>query len=269
MLEAIIKTGSFKSAAKMLHKTQPSLSIGIKKIENEFNLTLFSRETYRPTLTAAGELFYEQSKNTLNSFRNLEKIAKEMKEGYEAKITILLDPLIRIPKIQAGLSELSKHAHPVKLQIISKMIDDTIEEKLKTKVDFAIGHLPSPIVTIESKKLSSIKMIPVISKNISKQKPLSEIPQIILKMKRNIPALAPRPGGLHWRVNDHSLKEELITEGFGWGRLPESVVKKHNNLQSLSSRGLDSYDVPLFAMKSRYRPLGPLGKIVWREICGC
>lgn len=39
-LEMIVEKGSFKAAAEALHKTQPSLSVAIKKLEDEFDLKL-------------------------------------------------------------------------------------------------------------------------------------------------------------------------------------------------------------------------------------
>ena len=60
-LEAILQSGSFKSAADKLHKSQPSISMAIKKLEEEFGVLLFSREEYRPQLTAEGKLFFERA----------------------------------------------------------------------------------------------------------------------------------------------------------------------------------------------------------------
>ncbi|MBC7465978.1 MAG: LysR family transcriptional regulator [Bdellovibrio sp.] len=65
-LEMIVEKGSFKAAADHLHKTQPSLSVAIKKLEEEFDLKLFNRDQYRPKLTAEGIVFYNWAKQTLN-----------------------------------------------------------------------------------------------------------------------------------------------------------------------------------------------------------
>ena len=59
MLHAVVQQGSMQRAAKTLHKSQPSLSVAIKKIEELYNIQLFDRQTYRPTLTTEGELFYK------------------------------------------------------------------------------------------------------------------------------------------------------------------------------------------------------------------
>ena len=40
ILEKIVEKGSFKAAAEALHRTQPTLSVAIKKLEDEFELLL-------------------------------------------------------------------------------------------------------------------------------------------------------------------------------------------------------------------------------------
>ncbi len=54
-IEAVVNAGSFKAASKILGKTQPSLSAAVKKLEDEFQIKIFSRENYRPELTDQGK----------------------------------------------------------------------------------------------------------------------------------------------------------------------------------------------------------------------
>ena len=44
----IVQLGSFKSAADALSKTQPAISLTIKKLEEELEVNLFDRGGYRP-----------------------------------------------------------------------------------------------------------------------------------------------------------------------------------------------------------------------------
>jgi DNA-binding transcriptional LysR family regulator len=64
-----VESGSFKAAAAKLHKTQPALSVAIRKLEDEFQLSLFDRSEYRPKLTAQGRVFHEQARESLLAFR--------------------------------------------------------------------------------------------------------------------------------------------------------------------------------------------------------
>ena len=57
----IAETGSFSRAAERLYLSQPSLSTGIKKLEQEFGVTLFERGGRRTVLTEAGRAFMEKA----------------------------------------------------------------------------------------------------------------------------------------------------------------------------------------------------------------
>ena len=59
-LDFIVKYGSFKAAAKEMYKSQPSLSMAIKKLEDEFQFQILSRDNYRPQLTEEGKVFYKK-----------------------------------------------------------------------------------------------------------------------------------------------------------------------------------------------------------------
>ena len=44
-LEAIIRTGSIAAASKQLFLTQPSLSLYVKRLEEEYEIKIFEKET--------------------------------------------------------------------------------------------------------------------------------------------------------------------------------------------------------------------------------
>ena len=51
VLSTIVQTGSFRGAAELLHRTQPTLSVAIRNLEREFGFELFDWANYRPVLT--------------------------------------------------------------------------------------------------------------------------------------------------------------------------------------------------------------------------
>jgi DNA-binding transcriptional LysR family regulator len=57
----IAETGNFSRAAERLYLSQPSLSTGIKKLEQELGVALFERGGRRTVLTQAGRSFLEKA----------------------------------------------------------------------------------------------------------------------------------------------------------------------------------------------------------------
>lgn len=65
--QAVCKFGSTVKAAENLFISQPSVSNAIKKLEEEFGLSLFIRESNRLILTEDGRFFQERAEKILNS----------------------------------------------------------------------------------------------------------------------------------------------------------------------------------------------------------
>ncbi|MGM0124257.1 hypothetical protein IGI37_001631 [Enterococcus sp. AZ194] len=69
---AVANNGSFREAAKKMFITQPSLSNGIKELENEIGLTLFTRTNKGAYLTDEGKDFLEHAEKILAQMDYLE-----------------------------------------------------------------------------------------------------------------------------------------------------------------------------------------------------
>lgn len=67
---AIVETGGFTKAADSLFISQPSLSVGIKRLERELGVTLFERGGRRAILTPAGHFFLEAAQDMLDNYQS-------------------------------------------------------------------------------------------------------------------------------------------------------------------------------------------------------
>lgn len=74
---AVIEKGSVSAAAEALHMTQPPLSMLLKKLENDLDVSLFKREANKLVPTATGKLFYKRAKEIL---ANMESVKREIIE---------------------------------------------------------------------------------------------------------------------------------------------------------------------------------------------
>ena len=83
----IIECGTLQKAAISLHKTQPALSMAIKKLEAEYGFQILTRDHYRLTLTEAGRSFYYKAQELLQSASQLNSLGQHLGNDNEAKIT--------------------------------------------------------------------------------------------------------------------------------------------------------------------------------------
>lgn len=265
MLEAIIENGSFKAASVALHKSQPSLSVGIKKIEEEYGITLFNRDEYRPKLSDQGKIFYQAAKVSLDSFRHLAVIATEMGQNkVEPQIHVVMDPLVQYEDIESLFKSCLGNKSPTELSLSSAILDEVMDALLSGEVDFAIGARLKNHEHIESVFFKKVEMIPVASKKIASH--YQNYPQVIVKTNSTAGALSQ---GLKCYVSDHALKSKLILSGHGWGRLASHEIVKELKMKSLikiNDQAVKPFVIDLYLMRNKTRVMGPMAKKIWGEL---
>lgn len=122
---AITETGSFTKAAERLFVSQPSLSAGIKKLEQELGVKLFERGGRRAIPTPAGKFFLEKATNILNEYQ---VTLRELKE-FHHQPTLRLGALraIQIASLAALIHDFrAKHSN-----VLIELIDGTVEDLRK------------------------------------------------------------------------------------------------------------------------------------------
>lgn len=64
----IVDEKSFAGAARKLSRTQSAITYAIQKLEEQSDLLLFDRSTYRPTLTDAGRSVLPRIRRVMDDF---------------------------------------------------------------------------------------------------------------------------------------------------------------------------------------------------------
>lgn len=116
---AVAAHGSFSRAAANLHLTQPALSRQVRDLEEELGVPLFRRGTNAVTLTAAGEVFYEEARDLLSrADQAIQRVRGEartgtLRVGYGPSLTTGIMPKAierfqaEAPRVQIELQDLS------------------------------------------------------------------------------------------------------------------------------------------------------------------
>lgn len=271
MIEAIVKEGSFQAAAKKLFKSQPSLSNGVKKIEHLYGIEIFSRDKYRPELTEVGRRFFEEASATLASYRALHKTATELGAGIEPQIKISIDPIVASSRIQSVFATVIDKNCKTVIKLESGILFENSERLLSNEVDLAVGHLPLvDNQAIESIKLCTIELIPVIHKKALKSQKLDKqslknIPNIIVSTTSEENSEIPNTSELKWYVDGHARKQELILEGLGWGRLSSTQVQHQKDIIQLDDNLVDTLNLDIFIMRNKNVAHGPIAQDIWKS----
>lgn len=277
-IEAIVKEGSFKAAADFLHKSQPSISMAIKKLEEEYQIVLFSRDEYRPSLTGDGKVFYQKARLLLREYRELSALALQMSKGVEPEIRVSIDAVSPVSLVLKFLKNFFATHSSTKLVLKFEVLSGTVERLIDGDVDIAITPKPAIEHTFDMQLMTKTKMISVISTQLIKNEKkvtdtfLREHNQIILAdsarriAKVNSGLLE---GAKSLTVSDIGFKKELIMQGLGWGGLPYDLVKGElsaKKLTAIKTPLIKDRDIEIYMVRDAAKPMGPVLKELWGSL---
>ncbi|MDT8420414.1 MAG: LysR family transcriptional regulator [Desulfuromonadales bacterium] len=90
----VVRQGSFTRAAEKLHIAQPAVSISIRKLEEELELTLLNRQEKRVTLTAEGESLLRHAERLLDNLAAAEIEMAELRDLSHGEVRIGIPPMM-------------------------------------------------------------------------------------------------------------------------------------------------------------------------------
>jgi DNA-binding transcriptional LysR family regulator len=273
----IVEVGSFKAAAAELHKTQPAISLAMKKLEEEMEIDLFDRSGYRPLLTDHGRAFFEKSKKLLQGMEELESLSQSFRKKEEPEISISVDGISPLPKLLHVFKSFGERYPNTKLNLGFNIFTDTERKVLDRESQIGITHFISDTNSLEIVPITKVKMIPVMSrelyrqKKVSTQRDLGEIDQIVIG-DRNGPkgsSFGLLDGGRKWRIKDNNFKRDIILAGLGWGHLPHHSIERElqeKKLVILDFEDIHPRDLQINLIRLKRQQLGIVAKALWDEL---
>ena len=87
-LVALSEAGHFRKAADACNVSQPTLSIAIKKLEEELGISLFERARHKVSPTPIGERIVAQARTVLQEIHNLVNLAEQGKDPLGSVLSV-------------------------------------------------------------------------------------------------------------------------------------------------------------------------------------
>lgn len=285
VLDAVVKAGSFARAAnEILFISQPAVSTAIKKLEKHLGLQLFSRETYRPTLTTQGEIFYEKAKVLLDNTEALEVLGYKLATGIEPQLKIAFDAgYLMEPFIEVLRKQTQTHTQ-TQFILTNEILGGSIVKLMDDQADIALGPLLpglEGLLPLKYYKLATLKLSTLVAPDFPPYKRGTTIyPEDLIGytqiVSRSNDRYLPKggfgifPQCLHCYVNDNSTKMQLIAGGVGFGMLNHCFVKeKLEKGNIVPFENLSTYQeltTTLCIFQRSDRQAGPVQQDFWQAI---
>ncbi|MGH9903409.1 MAG: LysR family transcriptional regulator, partial [Pyrinomonadaceae bacterium] len=134
----VAEEGSFSKAADTVGRTQPAVSIAIRRLEEEIGAPLFDRSQKTPTLTEAGEVIHVYARRFLALRDQARGSVAELRSLQRGRVRIGANEstsLYLLPQVILAYRE----SHPdIKVEIYRHVSERLPREVLERNVDFAV-----------------------------------------------------------------------------------------------------------------------------------
>ena len=140
---AIEEYGYFVEAAEACDVTQSTMSLMVKKLEEELDVRIFNRDTHPVSVTEIGRKVIDEAKLVIYHARQMVELTRSEKELCSGDLNVAMTTTVA-PVLMVGMFKFMKLHYPALRLRTEEMITSTILSKLK-KAEIDMGILTSPI----------------------------------------------------------------------------------------------------------------------------
>jgi LysR family hydrogen peroxide-inducible transcriptional activator len=279
---AVAREHHFGKAAKACHVSQPTLSVAIKKLEEELGVSIFERGSTEISLSPVGERVVQQAQQALEAAEKVKQVALQGKNQLTGPLRIGAIYTIG-PYLYPELIPLLRKTAPEMPLVVEENYTSVLTEKLKQgELDVIIIALPYTEQGIVTQPLYDEPFVVLLpsSHPLTSRKTISsaqlEDENVLLLGKGHCfrdhvleacPACVPKPGligDLAHAIEGSSLEtiRHMVVSGLGITVLPCTAAGAHSYSQRLLSIRRFSKPGPSRTVALAWRVSYPRTKVI-------
>lgn len=272
-LDAIDSEGSFAAAARRLHKVQSAVSYSVRQLEENLGLSVFDRSGHRARLTSAGRALLEEGRMLLEKARYLERLADAWQDGWEARLSVVLDGVLPMHLVIAAVQQLDSEGAPTRIEVQMATLGGVQRRFRESDADLMLVKEFTPDPSLTAQSLAPIRMVLVAGAEHALARS-ERVHDADLKAHRELlvydsGAARPAPsrhavgGNLRFFLGDFGAKHQALHAGLGYGWMPEAMI--YDDLHSgalvkLPWLGGAAFEFTPQLVQRSDRPLGRAGQ---------
>ncbi len=228
----VVESGGYAKAAERIHKSQSTLTYGIKKLESLLGVKVFELRGRKAVLTPTGNLLYRRGKLILEEAARLEHAAGELAKGWEPEIRLAVDIIFPTWLLLKCFAEFAAERPETHLELYETVLGGTEEALARRSVEFAIGtSVPQGFVGDILMPMRAVCMA-------APAHPLHQLgrPLTLEDLRRHRHIVIRDSGGervrsagwlneLRWTVSNKATSIHAVGLGLGYAWFPEDSVR--------------------------------------------
>jgi DNA-binding transcriptional LysR family regulator len=132
----IAEEKSFSRAAEKMLRTQPALSIAMKRLEEELGESLFDRSSKSGTLTEAGKILFSYAQRMINLRDEAKEAIGELRGMFRGRLTIGANESTSLYLLPELLMEYRKRHSQIKIEVYRNVSEKIPSEVVERNLDF-------------------------------------------------------------------------------------------------------------------------------------
>jgi DNA-binding transcriptional LysR family regulator len=217
---AVARSRSFAQAAQEIGRTQPAVSIAVKKLEEEIGAPLFDRVRRDIRLTAAGEIFYDYAVKILNLRAQSKESIDELRKLQTGKVRIGANESTSLYLLPEAILSFRAQFPAIRVEAFRSSSVQLPYEIKERNLDLGIISYDTEDPDIESFPLMEDELVLIV------------LPNHPLTKKRKV-MLADLGAEVFIAHNVHSPSRQHVIEIFRKKRVPLNIGIELSNIETI------------------------------------
>ena len=144
VLAAVVDQGGYAQAAAALHRSQSAVSYAVARLQDELDVPLLAIEGRKAVLTPHGQTLLQRARGLLRDMNTLELLARSLKQGWEAELTLVVDAAFPREHLMKIVAELQQLCPDTQMQLSDAVLSGAEEAILDGHADVVVtAHVPA------------------------------------------------------------------------------------------------------------------------------
>jgi DNA-binding transcriptional LysR family regulator len=134
----VVEEGSFSKAAERVYRTQPAVSIAIRRLEEEIGVPLLDRTQKSPVLTEAGQVIHDYARRIITLRDEAREAVGDLRTFAKGRVRIGANESTSLYLLPEIIVLFSQRYPKIKVEILREVSEKLPREILDRNVDFAV-----------------------------------------------------------------------------------------------------------------------------------
>ena len=144
VLAAVVDAGGFAQAAQTLNRSQSAVSYAVARLQESLGVSLLVVEGRKSVLTPHGRTLLGRARALVNDLDTLEQLARSLKQGWEAELTLAVDTAFPRSRLLGIVAELQHSCPSTQIQLADVVLSGAEDAVTAGAADLVITSLVPP-----------------------------------------------------------------------------------------------------------------------------